>query len=146
MWHYPRPRYNFSLGRLLLFLLLATATLAVGYHRRSWWRPPRPVPATGTVTLDGNPLADAQVVFVPVERRDGQVVVRVGRGAIGTTDQTGRFVLIGDGAVPGFYKVAVLSSSLPDNTMERDELIDVKAAGPNAFAIRLVTQKAAAAR
>jgi len=61
------------------------------------------VPATGTVTLDGQPVEGATVTFVPQDAD--------GRTATGTTDQSGKFVLqtagAGEGALPGKYKVTV---------------------------------------
>ncbi|NLX56342.1 MAG: carboxypeptidase regulatory-like domain-containing protein [Planctomycetaceae bacterium] len=60
------------------------------------------VSVTGTVTLDGEPVEGASVVFVP----EGK-----GRMASGKTDSSGQFKLttqkVGDGAVPGKYKVGV---------------------------------------
>lgn len=58
---------------------------------------------TGTVTMDGQPLADALVTFMPVEP---------GPAATGTTDAAGKYQLLsGDrqGAVLGQHKVAVKS-------------------------------------
>lgn len=57
---------------------------------------------SGTVTLDGKPLADATIQFVP----DG-----AGRDATGQTDKNGYFSMStfkpGDGVVPGTYKVVI---------------------------------------
>jgi hypothetical protein len=57
---------------------------------------------SGTVTLDGKPLAGASVQFVP----QGS-----GRDATGGTDRSGYFVMStnepGDGVVPGSYKVVI---------------------------------------
>ena len=64
---------------------------------------PATVPVTGTVTLDGKPIAKAAVMFVPQFP---------GRPAHGLTDQEGRFSLgtfkKGDGAVEGKYLVTVI--------------------------------------
>jgi hypothetical protein len=61
-----------------------------------------PVPVSGVVTLDGQPLPQATVTFLPL----GQ-----GRTASGFTDAEGRFHLSTleqrDGALPGEYKVTV---------------------------------------
>src|SRR5690606_30932923 len=55
----------------------------------------------GTVTLDGNPVPGGSVMFVPAE----------GRGATGTIDTQGNYVLgtyeSADGAVIGTHKIAV---------------------------------------
>ena len=57
---------------------------------------------SGTVTLDGKPLADATVQFVP----DG-----AGKDATGQTDKNGYFSMStfnpGDGVVAGKYKVVI---------------------------------------
>ncbi len=59
-------------------------------------------PVSGTVTLDGKPLAGAGVLFTPQEG---------GRPAGGSTDEEGRFTLTtktnGDGAMLGTNRVAV---------------------------------------
>lgn len=67
---------------------------------------PRPVPVTGTVHYQGQPLARGDVIFVPASRDAG----RMARGTIGsdgcyesTTPNLGR------GALPGHFKVAVFA-------------------------------------
>ena len=64
---------------------------------------------SGTVTMDGEPLAGVQVTFYPV---GGE-----GRPAIGNTDEGGSFRLStfepGDGAAPGEYEVAITSAVPP---------------------------------
>lgn len=63
---------------------------------------PELTPVSGTVTLDGKPLAEAGVLFTPQEG---------GRPASGSTDAEGRFTLTtktsGDGAMLGMNQVAV---------------------------------------
>jgi hypothetical protein len=93
----PRPE------RLLgLTVLLAAAAGCDG--RRA------PVPVSGTVTLDGNPVEGATVTFHLVgDDKDG-------RPAIGQTDKTGTFRLTTgteDGARPGEYKVVIVKNVLP---------------------------------
>ena len=62
-----------------------------------------PVPVRGVVTLDGQPVANAAVVFVA--QTPG------GRDAYGSTDANGAFRLTttkpDDGALPGKYKVVI---------------------------------------
>lgn len=61
---------------------------------------PKLHPASGTVTLDGKPLADATVTFVP----------SAGRPSDGKTDASGKYAIMTNGqpGVPeGDYKVAV---------------------------------------
>lgn len=70
-------------------------------------RPPL-AEASGVLTLDGQPVAEATVSVVPVEG---------GRPASAITDKEGRFVLKSyadaDGAAVGEYKVAVIKISGP---------------------------------
>jgi hypothetical protein len=62
-----------------------------------------PVPVRGVVKLDGQPIANAAVVFIP--QTPG------GREAYGSTDANGAFRLTttkpDDGALPGIYKVVI---------------------------------------
>jgi prepilin-type processing-associated H-X9-DG protein len=71
------------------------------------------VSVSGHVTLDGQPVEGATVVFTPTEQG--------GRVAKGATDATGRFALksseTGDGAKPGTYRVSV---SKTDNTNKNE--------------------------
>jgi hypothetical protein len=63
---------------------------------------PRTYPVTGTVTLQGKPLAGAAVTFVPTGE---------GEAASAITDSDGKYALTtwraGDGAQPGEYRVKV---------------------------------------
>ncbi len=86
---------------------------------------PETVPVTGTVTLDGTPVAGATVAFSPSAGG--------GRSAHGITDANGRFKLTtfeaGDGAMPGSYKVGVSKTAgpaqaAPGTTEETPESID----------------------
>ncbi len=69
---------------------------------------PATIPVTGVVTYKGEPLADANVMFVPVDPK--------GRSANGKTDANGKFVLktyVGashelTGALEGDYKIRAL--------------------------------------
>jgi hypothetical protein len=61
------------------------------------------IPVSGTVTLDGSPVAGARVAFSPKSPE--------GRAAAGITDTSGRFTLTtveaGDGAMAGSYTVTI---------------------------------------
>ena len=79
---------------------------------------PRTVPVSGRVQLDGQPLADAQVIFRP-DSKD----LYPGPASHGKTDAEGRFTLRTvdghDGAVVGPHKVRIslrakASSANPD--------------------------------
>jgi hypothetical protein len=65
------------------------------------------VPVSGTVTLDGQAVADVAVAFKP--KASG------GRGAVGVTAADGKFTLTtlqsGDGALPGSYAVTLTKSA-----------------------------------
>jgi hypothetical protein len=96
-------------------------------HRKSWsWRgvaaglllvgvgcSTRPVPVEGLVSLDGRPLKNAAVTFIP----EGN-----GRIATAITGNDGSFHLTtfaaGDGALPGDYKVTI--TFLPPPGSEKD--------------------------
>src|SRR5688500_14472551 len=67
---------------------------------------PELAPVTGTITMDGKPLADAEVLFIPASS--------VGFTAAATTDSSGAYTLqtasgkdSGPGAPAGEYKVTV---------------------------------------
>jgi hypothetical protein len=67
---------------------------------------PGPVPVSGTVTYQGQPLADVNVTFLGPE----------GLVATGTTDAQGQFSKLdsnrgGEGAVPGEYRVTITPKS-----------------------------------
>ena len=68
---------------------------------------PATAKVTGTVTVDGQPIQGAVVVFHPA----------TGRAATGVTDAAGKFALTTfegqDGALPGEHKVAI--SKPPEN-------------------------------
>lgn len=67
---------------------------------------PETFPVTGTVTLDGQPVAGAAVVFIPEQ----------GEMATATTDTAGRFELStferADGALPGRHRVTVVKTTV----------------------------------
>lgn len=75
-------------------LLLIISLLGCGGARLS--------PVEGTVTLDGKPLANASIQFVPQG---------AGKDATGGTDKSGHFVMSTltpkDGVAPGSYKVVI---------------------------------------
>lgn len=70
---------------------------------------------TGTITLDGQPLPDADVVFTPQEG---------GRPAMGTTDASGNFELVytihEKGAPAGSYIVRIRTSRTETGENGRD--------------------------
>src|SRR5436190_4338876 len=86
-------------GPVLVFVALLIALGCAGKDRWQAGRPPV-VPASGVVTHDGQPLAGANIVFLP---KSGS------HTAFATTDEQGKFQLTtfdaGDGAVAGDYDV-----------------------------------------
>jgi hypothetical protein len=92
---FPRPGQPVRLVGLMT-LMLAAAGCGGKY---------KPVPVSGTVTLDGKPLEGAMVNFYSIGD------AKEGRGAHGTTDKNGAFSLTtmkdGDGAIRGDYKVVI---------------------------------------
>ena len=88
---------------------------------------------SGTVTLDGKPLADATIQFVP----DG-----AGRDATGQTDKNGYFSMStfkpGDGVVAGNYKVVIAP---PLGEVDKT-VYGTAGDAMNAAAVKPVTKKA----
>jgi hypothetical protein len=115
----PQPRrVQFRLRSLLLaFVPVAVVALIVGRYLRS----PLPVPVSGVVTLNGQPLDGATVMFFLIDSN--------GRAAVGTSDMTGRFQLqtyvsgstILPGALPGSYRVTV-AKKLKQQRSDSDRL------------------------
>lgn len=97
-----KPRDSHGLSRVLAALTLAGLCGCEG-------RPENIGAVTGTVTLDGQPLADARVTFTP---RGGQT------NSLGTTDANGRYSLVysrhHQGAEIGEHSVSI-STFVPAN-------------------------------
>lgn len=78
-------------------------------------------PTTGTVTLDGEPLVSAEIIFTP---EDG------GRPAVAETDSSGNFELIykvGEmGAPPGKYVVRIQTSTTTYDEDGEETMIEEK--------------------
>jgi hypothetical protein len=71
---------------------------------------------SGTVTLDGEPVRGAQVVFA----RDGSGPV------VAQTDDAGRYALVGNtgaGLPPGEYRVTVTKEAMKDGTVPTGEAL-----------------------
>jgi len=83
-------------------LLLALLVFAGCYFKPQ--RPPT-YKVTGTVTMKGQPLADARVIFVPADASSKQ------EAATGITDASGKYSLTtyvaGDGAQAGDYRIKI---------------------------------------
>jgi hypothetical protein len=103
--------------RLLWCLLSPTLLFALGCGNARY------VPVSGTVTLNGEPLADAYITFQPVS---GPGNPYPGPGSYAKTDAEGRFALrvVGDdvpGAVAGMHAVSISAyrGEKPEPTAER---------------------------
>ncbi len=128
-----------------LLLALGSLSLMAGC---SGPKKPELAPVTGVVTWRGEPVAGAEVMFMPAG----------GRPAAGTTDSEGRFrlstVVKDDGALIGHHKITI-SKRMPINDKpyapEQNEIpghyatlatsgleADVVAPGPNEFEFPLV--------
>jgi Carboxypeptidase regulatory-like domain len=87
-------------GKLALSTLVTVGIVLTGCSNSS--RPPT-YPVTGTVTLQGKPVAGAAITFVPTGNE--------GEAASAITDSEGKYALTtweaGDGARPGEYRVKV---------------------------------------
>ena len=92
---------------------------------------PRTHKVSGTVTLDGNPIAGASVMFIPESG---------GRPATGVTDEEGEFTLStfesGDGALPGKHAVTVTLKEVSGMIADKDGLS--AGVGPNGLQVRWI--------
>ena len=99
--------------------LLVTAVSGCGGGSEAPAYAEKLVPATGQVTLNGEPLSRVMVAFRPAEGSSGEV-------AIGITAQDGTYSLhtptVGQsaeesqGAVPGEYRVTITKLVMPDGS------------------------------
>src|SRR5207249_460541 len=95
----------------LALAVLGTVAVLWGCDRSA---DPSLVPVSGTVTADGQPLANATVTFIP---KDGTP----GFGGTGKTDGSGKYTLAGSrdnapGIPPGEYRVAISKRLMPDGS------------------------------
>ena len=106
---------RFGLSVLSLLGVICFAGCGPSVQLPKW---PDPVPATGPIVFDDKPLSGATVTFSPLEQTQGH-------GAIGTTDDAGKYELrsLGPdgksrvGAIPGKYRVAVSRMVKPDGSV-----------------------------
>jgi hypothetical protein len=129
-------------GTLTVSILVTVGIVLTGCSSSP--RPPT-YPVTGTVTLQGKPLAGAAITFVPTG--DGEAASAI-------TDSDGKYALTtweaGDGARPGEYRVkvskqelaAVDPSKLVQNlSIEEEQKIYVESKKPAPPAKRLIPSK-----
>lgn len=106
-------------------LLVLSLSLALGCSGCGGGGPEGPAlhSVQGIVTLDGSPVAGANVEFAPVNSEANKAGLG-GSGAIGSTDETGKFVMFtgrNEGVQEGEYKVSISKTegketTLPDGT------------------------------
>jgi hypothetical protein len=92
-----------------LVSIAALGLLAVGLAGCGGKDEPKYVKVSGTVTLDGKPLADAVVMFAPKSTKESQ---NPGKSSSGYTDENGHYVLKiandgKDGALVGTHVVRI---------------------------------------
>lgn len=101
------------LSRSLLLVSLCILTMGCGGSSRA-----KTVGVTGVLLLDGAPVPDARIRFVP-SNPDG-------RTAIGDTDAAGKFKLStfepGDGIIPGEYDADVTSKVPAGNAVDTSDM------------------------
>jgi hypothetical protein len=82
------------------------------------------VPVAGTVTLDGEPLADATLSFVPQNWSDSTKM----RTGVAMTDANGRFkamtLQLGDGLYPGEFNVLISKTKTEPYTAEQQQRLE----------------------
>jgi hypothetical protein len=89
---------------------------------------PRFAPVSGRVTLDGQPVPDAVVMFLPVAPEGG--IDAPGPGSLGLTNEQGEFTLKvvaegGPGGLVGEHRVAIAPNT-PDGPVRRPRPIPAK--------------------
>ena len=98
----PRARYT------LRGLMVVVALAAVVFALTTWALRPKPFPVSGTVTCNGQPVANGKIVFVPPTPAGQQAVGQIVSGKYSLTTFT-----TNDGALPGPYTIVIVSPSVP---------------------------------
>ena len=124
----------FRVGCHLVLVCLTAAMLGCGDGEEY-------VPVGGTVSLNGEPLPDAKLIFEPIGDESG---IAPGKPSYGRTDKTGHYTLIcpiakADGAAVGKHRVRIVTTKAAEYTPEqlaaaRKKLKQDEAAGGNSTA------------
>ncbi|MEI8381080.1 MAG: carboxypeptidase-like regulatory domain-containing protein [Planctomycetota bacterium] len=117
-------------------VLLATVIAALGCGGSGL---PETVSVTGTVTYQGNPVTDAQVVLNSTDPK--------GKPATGATDAQGKFTVQtyvsptaqAKGAIPGQYKVTV--TKIEQSKQSSEEMMKAASSGQPAMPKNLLPKK-----
>jgi hypothetical protein len=95
-------RYSFARNGAVALTMAAVLVLS-GCGQRPKSTRPATYPVRGTVTLNGEPLADAVVMFNSVAQSHGSVAITDSNGSYSLTT-----FVADDGVVPGDYTVAII--------------------------------------
>ncbi|MGH7199450.1 MAG: carboxypeptidase-like regulatory domain-containing protein [Planctomycetaceae bacterium] len=105
---------------------------------------PELIDVTGTVTMDGEPLPNATVRFLPESTTSGTTTGAGGetqyiRPATGVTDDDGQYELqystAESGAIPGKYRVAISTYRDAEETPDGEEISGSKETVPKVYNI-----------
>jgi len=129
-------RRSLCFGTLAAMLVLAGSGCGSGA--------PKLHKVNGKVTLDGQPLAGAEVTFEPLDYSTGML------GAHGKTGTDGTYTLTttttGDGAMAGGYKVIITKGPEVGGGLEKPESIDGKPTGQAMIDMGKMMQKMSGAK
>jgi hypothetical protein len=89
-------------------MMVVVAAVAAIFTLVAWTSRARPFPVSGTVSYNGLPLASGNIIFVPTGQTGQQAAGPIigGKYALSTFATS-------DGALPGAYAIAIVSSSVP---------------------------------
>ena len=85
-----------------------TALVAVALTWVMWARTPGPSPVSGTVTCNGQPVGNGQIIFLPPNPAGQQATSKIIGGKFSLTSFAPN-----DGAMPGTYSVDIVPPSVP---------------------------------
>lgn len=110
-------------NRRVAFALFACWLVMVG---GCGYRRPQRIPTTGTLLLDGSPVANASLVFLPAEG---------GRPAMAHSDENGQFTIStyggNDGLPAGRYKLSATKLMLRERAQKRLDAFNASEAAEN---------------